>query len=720
MKWPDRERDAPHGDAHLWLDASGRLGVPPDYVTQADDRFEAVCEELGILLARRVEPVSARVLPFGTEQLAMVQLKDPSAGSEVHAATARGASPAAAVAGAAINAVTGGRNVLAAALPGAVAQGKVRTAVVFSDGEAPVRWGLPDDETRLASLYAIVPHLGSFTATTDNDTYRVLRLPGIGVALVSEGQSAAAWVEGWFAALLQATQFALRATATPTEVVAVRGEEPPATANLADGQGAMALQAVEEECRRILAVAQEEAREIRESAEREARERTEVRRAAAEPHGETVHHASVPTSRESPHGAASTLPPDSPWRRSDEHRAPVDAASTVEPTPHDEPAPRDEASQRQVAAQDVAAQDVAAQDVAARTTLLAEAAREAERILRDAERTRSAVVAEAVREGERVLAEAERTRASARDDAMRGAEALLREAERTRSTLLTEAKREADGIVRDADRMRTTLLSDATRDAEVTLRDADRTRATVLGDAKREAESLLRETERTRSTLLTDARRETEVLLRDAERIRRDAEHAARASERTRSDVVRAAPPEPPTSPVATPAPAPMAVDDADSRRRDLERAGDVLIGEARRVADGIIHDARRSADELIRDATETRRQVLDVRGPVGRTPGDVEAARHEAYRQRLAASAPPRTHDARPLAAPVSAATAPPHDATSEAAAALLAAAAASVSAMSALLGRVQVAPIAVDASRTRDESGTSLDDLPGLYFGA
>ena len=31
----------------------------------------------------------------------------------------------------------------------------------------------------------------SFTATTGSDTYRVLRLPGIGVALVSEGASAA-------------------------------------------------------------------------------------------------------------------------------------------------------------------------------------------------------------------------------------------------------------------------------------------------------------------------------------------------------------------------------------------------------------------------------------------------------------------------------------------------------------------------------------------------
>ena len=66
---------------------------PPTSPAQADERFEAVCDELGILLARHVEPVSARVLPFGSEQLAMVQVLDASMeGPQLHAATARGSS----------------------------------------------------------------------------------------------------------------------------------------------------------------------------------------------------------------------------------------------------------------------------------------------------------------------------------------------------------------------------------------------------------------------------------------------------------------------------------------------------------------------------------------------------------------------------------------------------------------------------------------------------
>jgi hypothetical protein len=195
MAWPAAARDDLGVTSSVRLGLAGHVEFAPGAASAADARLESVCAELGILLARHVEPVSVRVLPFGDEQLAMVQVLDSSGdGPQLLAATARGASPSEAVAGAAVRAMTGGHNVLEAALPGAVAEGKVRSAVVFSEGDAPVRWGGAGDEARLAALYAVVPQLGSFTATTGPDTYRVLRLPGIGVALVSEGASAAAWV----------------------------------------------------------------------------------------------------------------------------------------------------------------------------------------------------------------------------------------------------------------------------------------------------------------------------------------------------------------------------------------------------------------------------------------------------------------------------------------------------------------------------------------------
>jgi hypothetical protein len=439
MELPEEAPEMGGASPPLRLGTAGRLEVAPDFAAQADERFDSVCDELGILLARNVEPVSARVLPFGSEQLAMVQVLDTSRdGPQLHAAMARGASRAVAVADAAVNAVTGGQNVLAAALPSAVAEGKVRTAVVFGDGVAPVRWGLAGDESRLAALYAVVPHLGSFSATTGSDTYRVLRLPGIGVALVSEGASAATWVEGWFAALLHATQFALRTQPPPTNLVATA---PPRT-EADDVTPARVLEQLEDECRRILAAAQDQAREIRESAERDAARAT------------------------------------GPLPRAEGARDDGDLAGT-----------------RATARSEIDA--LLGDAERARATLLADAQREAEAIRHAAELERESLAAETRRTSEALLKEARREAKSLRRDAKR----LREDAARTRDGMRRRRKRRrepngtkrAEGVaadalrdtLRDARRTADDLLHDAQRAADEMIRDAARIRQRLLDEATR-------------------------------------------------------------------------------------------------------------------------------------------------------------------------------------------------------------------------------------------
>jgi hypothetical protein len=427
----------------LRLGAAGRVEVAPDFATEADERFEGVCHELGILLARHVEPVSARVLPFGSEQLAMVQVLDASTeGPRLHTATARGDSRAMAVADAAVSAVTGGKSVLAAALPSAVAEGKVRTAVVFGEGDAPVRWGLADDESRLAALYAVVPHLGSFTATTGTDTYRVLRLPGIGVALVSEGASAATWVEGWFAALLHATQFALRTQPTPTDLVATTA--PP------EGDGdltpARVLEQLEDECRRILAAAQDQAREIRDTAERDAARATG--RARSED-ARSERAAATKTAR----GDVDALLGDAERAR---------AAILAD-------AQREAASIRHASSNE---SETLLTD-ARRTceAMLKAARREAKSLRRDAKRLRE----DAVRLRERARRRRTRRDAPARDRSSSGSDAYR--------VALRDARRSADDLLHDARRGADDLLRDAHRTAEEMIRDASRVRQRLLDEA---------------------------------------------------------------------------------------------------------------------------------------------------------------------------------------------------------------------------------------------
>ena len=334
--------------------------------------------------------------------------------------------------------MTGGRNVLAAALPSAVAEGKVRTGVVFGDGDAPVRWGLADDEARLAALYAVVPHLGSFSATTGADTYRVLRLPGIGVALVSEGASAATWVEGWFAALLHATRFALRASQGSTDLVAhpvVDGTED------THETPARVLEQLEDECRRILTAAQDQAREIREAAERDARATAKATR-------------------------ASTL-------RADEER--VVRAEDLD-------RPQDLRDVRREI-------DAMLGDAErARATLLADAEREADAARRAAELACASLVADTQTTCEALVKDARREAKSSR----RHAKKLLRETrahevaaqrEARRADALGAARRSADDLLHDARRTADDVLHDARRAADDLLRDTTRLRQRLLDDA---------------------------------------------------------------------------------------------------------------------------------------------------------------------------------------------------------------------------------------------
>lgn len=468
----------------------------------ADDRFEEVCRELGILLARRVEPVSARVLPFGREQLAMVQLRDGSESEpNLLAAASHGRSRLAAVAGAAIDAMTHGNNVLAAALPGAVAEGKVRTAVVFAEGEAPVRWGRADDEGRLAALYAVVPHLGTFTATAGPDTYRVLRLPGVGVSLVTEGQSAAAWVEGWFAALIHATQYVLRPEAATDVVVAPRTPEPSADTTAVLAQ-------LEEDCRRILASAQDQARQIVDEARREVAAQDEARRAEAE-RLESQRLAQLARSREDEARAArladeeqrlfmrrQELEHEREQRRVDDERAVTEARRAVE---------REHASLLEAADR-------------ARHELLAEARRALEEERRGTREACDAMLEHARREVERLRAAAVEDAASERETMLASARAEVEALRLEAAQLLEAAARDREALQLAAARAdERARVQPAPPDEgrwvrELVSSEARRAADDVLHEARRAAEEVLFEATRLRRQLLDDARADATAL----------------------------------------------------------------------------------------------------------------------------------------------------------------------------------------------------------------
>jgi hypothetical protein len=483
MEWPGSAPDADVVDPpQLRIGPTGRLEASHDLADSADDRFEAVCAELGILLARRVEPVSARVLPFGREQLAMVQLRD---GTDEHptilTATAHGTSRRAAVAEAAIDAMTGGASVLAAALPSAVAEGKVRTAVVFTEGESPVRWGSADDEARLAALYAVVPQLGTFTAAAGSDTFRVLRLPGIGVSLVSDGPSAAAWVEGWFSALIHATQFALRPTSSTGLVATGRASAP--LEQVSDV--AKVREELEAECRRILDAAQEQARQILEAAQGEARRADEARREERE-RLDAVREAAALREREAAQARDQRLGVQDrrlSWRAEvDDELERVEFRRTAERARAAllEEVERERTRLLAQSRQDADVERRNAEQACAE--MLASAKREAERLLRDSERARGELLGDARRESKDLRREAARARREAegrlrdrkhegprREDAPWVHELLVGEARRAAEDVLHEARRTAEEIVRDAARVRQLLVEESRRAREIDL-----------------------------------------------------------------------------------------------------------------------------------------------------------------------------------------------------------------------------------------------------------
>lgn len=497
MQWPGGARDDASRTPQLRLSAGGHLELA-DAADAADDRFETVCDELGILLARRVEPVSARVLPFGREQLAMVQVRD-GAGQvpTIVSAAAHGSSARAAIAEAAIDAMTQGNNVLAAALPSAVAEGKVRTAVVFAEGEAPLRWGAAEDEGRLAALFAVVPQLGTFTATAGQDTYRVLRLPGIGVSLVSVGPSAAAWVEGWFAALIHATQFTLRSQPATT-VVAHAAEQPAAR-----DEAAQVLAQVEEDTRRILAAAQDQARDLLAEARREAQAAANDRRSAA-------------AELEAARAAA---------RQRDEHDQLLEDRRAVlrHDTERDRLAEEHDRLRREAERE--------------REALRAE---ERERsAVRDAERAREAILSEARRQAELERREAERACRELLAEVRREAEALRRDAEHERAALLDEARREAEALRRETTELREQAAK-ARRKAEDRER---RQHARRAEDDRRPArDDALREARRAADDVLHEARRAAEDIVRDAARVRQQLADDARHLRALESSVLEPPP----------------------------------------------------------------------------------------------------------------------------------------------------------------------------------
>lgn len=452
MESPEQVPGSGGSAPSLRLGGAGHLDVSPDFAARADERFAAVCGELGIPLARRVEPVAARVLPFGSEQVAMVRRLDAPESAPQHRS------------GLGMDTMTGGRSVLASALPSAIAEGKVRTAVVFGDGEAPVRWGEAGDEARLAALYAVVPHLGSITATTGTDTYRVLRLPGIGVALVSDGASAATWVEGWFAALVHATQFAMRmAQASSTTLTATPPPQPDA-----EGRGqrpSLILEQLEDECRRILTAAQDQARAIRENAE------LEVARAAVK--------------------TAPPMPLTDEGAERDSARATVKTAPPTPPTKEDAESPR------------------RTSDDDDRARLLEVSRREIDRLLGDAERARAAVLAEAQRDADAVRRAAEQSSAALQAGAERQCGAMLKKARRDAKSMRRDAKR----LRKDASRVRSRARDDRrARDANALKRDG-RVLADVIGDARRTADDLLHDARRAADDLLHDAARTRQRML---------------------------------------------------------------------------------------------------------------------------------------------------------------------------------------------------------------
>ncbi len=301
----------------------------------------------------------------------------------------------------------------------------------------------------------------------------MLRLPGIGVALVSEGPSAAAWVEGWFAALLHATQFALRSTPPATSVVASPAPSDQQVEEVLDGGAARVLEALEEECRRILTAAQDQASDIRESAARDAEAL-----AARWPAG----------------------------GREDE----------TPPTDLDEEADRAARQAEMKRESDAMLKDAERAGAA----LLADAQREIDLLRRDMERTCATMLADTKRECDALTREAERSSAAMLADARRDADELRRDTESVRRTASLpppyvapreEWQRPDTRVAAD------TLLAEARRSAEDLLREARHTAEDIAREAARDRDRLFDELRRTHEHALREELQRAQWSRRDPE-----------------------------------------------------------------------------------------------------------------------------------------------------------------------------------------------------------
>jgi cell division septum initiation protein DivIVA len=491
MKW----KKSVSGSAH-----SVSNGAPNDLellpnelrsmIGRDDERFKDLCADFGILLANEVKPVPARILPFGTEQSAMVRSLDRSSGVPKFQLGGLGESALSS---------SESRDVLAASIPSTVVEGKIRTGIVFLDGQPPVRWGQQFDEGRLASLFGVVSHLGSFSATTSNDTYRVLRLPGIGVSVVSEGTASASWIEGWFTALLCATELTLRREAASSgALVAVepgQGPEPPSTHAEASVQA-------------LTPPLKTPASEPMASAPAESVAASVGARAPSQPLGASVEEARAELLAVAQHEAH-------------ELRREADVL-------------RRQTSELQRDAERI------------RDEIIAAAQLEAERVLHDAERIRDEIIEAATlqatqlqRDAERVLRDAERIRDEIIEAVTLKATQLQRDAERIRDEIIRAAKRDAKKLRRDAKRSREELpeqrrtpqppaaplfsedrlyaersIAEMERTAADLLHDAERSSRSMLEEARREVKQMLRDTTRHQDAMIAEARRSAEMLSR--------------------------------------------------------------------------------------------------------------------------------------------------------------------------------------------------------------
>jgi hypothetical protein len=192
----------------LYLDDRGYAKVHSGAGESAPDPVAGICSELTTLVPWRLEPMHARLLRVAGEHVAMVALREPTIDlPRVHAGSAKASNPQRALAEATLVAAAGDGDVFDLALPRLVEAGYVRSAIVIR-GEEERQYGRLSDVGWLLAVRSQLATDGQLVAATDDGTYRVLRYPGVDVALVSEGVGTA-WVEVWCSMLLEANRMVL-------------------------------------------------------------------------------------------------------------------------------------------------------------------------------------------------------------------------------------------------------------------------------------------------------------------------------------------------------------------------------------------------------------------------------------------------------------------------------------------------------------------------------